>query len=94
MRLGVWTACATTLWVNLVFPLMGKKIDHDVLLIAIAFPAVGCLAGLIGGPVGMAAGAFVAVTLPFLHPWPVLPLYVIGIVAAYMLPRIQPMDNP
>jgi Na+/melibiose symporter-like transporter len=84
---AVLAALAAGLWVALVFPRMGRSVTRDALYIAAAFPAVGALTGVLLGPVGVVGGAYVAVTLPFYHPMPILPLYAAGVLGAWYLPR-------
>jgi hypothetical protein len=88
--LGAWTASAGALWAWLIYPRMGKSTVKDILIILIAFPSVGFLAGLlIGGgfPIAALSGAYTAVLLPFFLPWPIAVLYLTGALLAFWLPR-------
>lgn len=78
-------------WAWFVFPKMGKGWVTDVLWITAAFPCIGAVAGLLGAlghPLGILFGVYVAVMLPVLFPVKVLPIYLVGAVLAFTLPRI------
>ncbi|WP_299367645.1 hypothetical protein [uncultured Tateyamaria sp.] len=93
--LAVASGLAALLWVRTVYPFMGKRWIRDLFLVCLAFPAVGALAGLFAGfglPVGIAAGVIVSVTLPWMFPVQVLPIYALGICAALTLPRLRPLS--
>jgi len=79
------------IWALFVFPRMGRAVVADMLWILAAFPAVGAATGLIAGvgtPIGLGVGAFVAVSLPFMFPAEILPIYLYGAGLAFLLPRI------
>jgi len=81
------------IWALWVFPRMGRDVVRDLIWIVAAFPCVGAAVGLLAGfgtPIGLAAGVFVAITLPFQFPAEILPVYLCGAALAFLLPRIQP----
>ncbi|WP_368187142.1 hypothetical protein [Aestuariibius sp. HNIBRBA575] len=80
-------------WAWIVFPKMGRGWITDLLWITAAFPFVGGVAGLLaalGHPLGILMGAYVALMLPVLFPVKVLPIYLIGAMLAFTLPRVSP----
>lgn len=83
-------AIAGGCWAFLVSPKMGRSWVLDCLWIAAAYPSVGAFAGFMiafGQPIGIPFGAYLAITLPLLFPKSVLPIYILGAIAAFLLPR-------
>lgn len=83
-------AFAASIWAWFVFPHMGKQWAIDLLTILLAYPAVGALAGILvslGSPIGAWGGVLVAVSLPLQLPKVILPIYFLGAVLAFVLPR-------
>ena len=93
---SLWIAAAAgfaaTIWVKYVFPFMGKSWTRDILLILLAFPAVGGLSGLfasLGFPSAAIAGMIFSVQMPWMFPLEIIPIYAIGICAAFILPTLN-----
>ena len=87
--MAVLAAVSAGGWVYFVFPKMGRSRLLDLGFILVAFPIVGMMTGLIGGPIGVFIGAYVAITLPFVDPYPATLLYMFGAFSAWILPRLE-----
>lgn len=85
---AAFAAFSGGVWAALIYPTMGFIWWRDVFLILSAFPVVGAATGLSFGLLGIAAGAFVAVTLPATSPWPIGVIYATAALLAWFLPRL------
>ncbi|WP_218588662.1 hypothetical protein [Marivita hallyeonensis] len=89
-HVGATSGFAAGIWAWNIFSRMGQSWWQDLLWICAAFPLVGALAGALigfGHPIGIIAGVQVALRLPQMFPEIIVPVYLVGAVAAFILPR-------
>ncbi|WP_316016016.1 hypothetical protein [Roseobacter sp. HKCCA0434] len=91
--LAIIGAVVGAIWAAVVFPIMGRSVSKDVFIILIAFPAVGAIIGQVFTVFGMIMGIYLAVTMPFVWPWPIALIYIASAVIAFLLPRIGQPKN-
>ena len=87
---GLAAMLGGTIWALLTYPMMGKSLTRDLLLIGLAFPTVGAIGGTFAFPGwGTFVGPLAAIGLPLQFPLPIAVVYVASAIVAFWLPRIS-----